>query len=109
MVPDRGLSNEKTAGVKGKKTRLTYTFFVNADGSDIRRPHIIGKAKKPRAFKKKTGEQLGFRYRNNSKAWMNAMLWEEEIHDWDEEIERRAEKISSCGAIILKVMLFRMT
>jgi hypothetical protein len=47
---DRGLSNKKTSGVKGNKVRLTYTFTVNADGSEKLEPFVIGKAKQPRCF-----------------------------------------------------------
>lgn len=62
MASDRGLSNKKHSGVKGKKIRLTYALTTNADGSEKLPPFIIGKAHKPRAFNKKTGDQLGFYY-----------------------------------------------
>jgi hypothetical protein len=68
MAPNRGLSDQKQSGVKGKKTRLTYIFTSNADGSEKLPAFIIGKAARPRAFNKKTAEQLGFYYRNNAKA-----------------------------------------
>ncbi|KAF8236200.1 hypothetical protein L208DRAFT_1050269, partial [Tricholoma matsutake] len=66
--PDRGLSDHKQLGVKGKKIRLTYTFTSNADGSKKLLPLVIGKAVQPQAFKKKTGTQLRFYYQNNAKA-----------------------------------------
>ena len=69
MAPGRGLSDHKQAGVKGKKTRLTYAFTSNADGSEKLQPFIITEAAPPQAFNKKTGEQLGFYYWNNAKAW----------------------------------------
>ena len=47
MVPDRGLSDQKQSGVKGKKVRLTYAFTSNADGSEKLRPFVIGKAARP--------------------------------------------------------------
>lgn len=56
MPPDYGLANETSLGVKGKKVRLTYAFTMNADGLEKLEPVVIGKAKKPRAFNKKTGE-----------------------------------------------------
>ena len=55
----------------------------NADGSDILQPFVIGKAAKPRAFKGKTGGQLGFRYRHNAKAWMTSVLFEEWLDEWN--------------------------
>ena len=58
MVPDHGLMDRKLPGVKGKKDRLTYAFTANADGTKNLPPFVIGKAKKPQAFKKKTGLSL---------------------------------------------------
>ncbi|KIM36654.1 hypothetical protein M413DRAFT_424331 [Hebeloma cylindrosporum] len=93
MAPDRGLSDRKQSGVKGKKARLTYAFTSNADGSEKLPPFVIGKAARPRAFNKKTGEQLGFRYRNNAKAWMTAHLYQEWIREWDRDLHGRGRKI----------------
>ncbi|EIW70525.1 hypothetical protein TREMEDRAFT_61029 [Tremella mesenterica DSM 1558] len=63
-------------------------FAVNATGTDKREPLIIGKAFKPRAFYKKTGEELGFYYGNNAKAWMTAVIYTEWIQRWDRELRR---------------------
>ena len=93
MAPDRGLSDCKQSGVKGKKVRLTYAFTSNADGSEKLPPFVIGKAARPRAFNKKTGEQLGFRYRNNAKAWMTAHLYQNWIQEWDRDLQGRGRKI----------------
>ena len=93
MAPDRGLSDRKQSGVKGNKTRLTYAFTSNADGSEKLPAFIIGKAARPRAFNKKTGEQLGFYYRNNAKAWMTAHLYQEWIQRWDRELQEKRRKI----------------
>ena len=89
MAPDRGLSDRKQAGVKGKKTRLTYTFTSNADRSEKLRPFIIRKAVRPWAFNKKTDEQLGFYYWNNAKAWMTTYLYQEWIEQWDRELQAK--------------------
>lgn len=93
MAPDRGLSDRKQSGVKGKKVRLTYAFTSNADGSEKLPPFVIGKAARPRAFNKKTGEQLGFRYRNNAKAWMTSHLYQDWIQEWDRDLQGRGRKI----------------
>ena len=53
MAPDRGLSDHKHSGVKGKKHRLTYAFTSNTDGSEKLLPFVIGKAAQLQAFKKK--------------------------------------------------------
>jgi hypothetical protein len=93
MAPDRGLSDHKQAGVKGKKVRLTYALTSNADGSEKLPPFVIGKAAKPRAFNKKTGEQLGFRYRTNAKAWMTAHLYQDWIEEWDRKLQQNGRTI----------------
>ncbi|KAF8224235.1 DDE-domain-containing protein [Tricholoma matsutake] len=62
VAPDRGLSDHKQSGVKGKKIRLTYTFTSNAVVSKKLLPLVIGKAAWLQAFNKKTGTQLGFHY-----------------------------------------------
>lgn len=89
MAPDRGLSDRKQAGVKGKKVRLTYALTSNADGSEKLPPFVIGKAARPRAFNKKTGQQLGFCYRNNAKAWMTSHLYQDWIKEWDRNLQER--------------------
>lgn len=92
MVPDIGLSDRKQSGVKGKKVRLTYAFTSNADGSQKLPPFIIGKAARPRAFQKKTGQQLGFYYRANAKAWMTGDLYRDWIQQWDRELQEKKQK-----------------
>ncbi|KAI9057990.1 DDE-domain-containing protein [Trametes sanguinea] len=93
LPPDRGLSDKATAGVKGKKTRLTYAFTTNATGSDRLPPLIIGKYQKPRAFEGRTGKQLGFQYRHNAKAWMTTVLYREWIEDWDRKLVAEKRKV----------------
>ena len=91
MAPDRGLSDRKQSGVKGKKNRLTYAFTSNADGSE--KLPSFGKAARPRAFKKKTAAQLGFNYQNNAKAWMTSCLYQDWIQKWDQELQENNRKI----------------
>jgi hypothetical protein len=86
----KGLEN---GGLKGKKVRLTYAFTVNADGTEKHRPLIIGKAKRPRAFRKKTAAQLGFLYYNNAKAWMTSDIYQQWLLDWDAELHQPNRKI----------------
>ena len=93
MAPDRGLTDCKQSGVKGNKIRITYAFTSNADGSEKLPPFIIGKAACPRAFGRKTGEQLGFYYCNNAKAWMTGHLYQEWIRKWDAELQQQHRKI----------------
>ena len=93
MPPDRGLSNKQGSGIKGKKLRLTYLFVANADGTKKLALLIIGKANKPRAFKNKTGMELGFNYRHNAKAWMTGKLYQEWLLDWDQQLARDGRQI----------------
>ena len=93
LPPDRELSDRQRWGVKGRKAQLTYASTCNADGSETLRPFIIGKAKRPRAFKRKTGAQLGFYYRNNAKTWMTIVLYQKWLKEWDQDLGRRGRKV----------------
>jgi hypothetical protein len=83
MLPDRGLMDRQMSGVKGIKKRITYALTTNADGSEKLPPFIIGKAARPRAFKHKTGQQLGFLYANNATVLMTEAFYREWIKDLD--------------------------
>ena len=76
-VPDRGMATKSLSGVKKSKQRITILFGCNADGSEKLPLFFIGKAARPRCFRKKTGKELGFNYKNNKKAWMTAVFFEE--------------------------------
>lgn len=93
MAPNRVLSDRKESGVKANKVRLTYAFTANADGTDKLPPLIIGKAARPRVFNKKSGTQLGFNYRNNAKAWMTTVLYQDWIKTWDEQLQQKSHNI----------------
>ena len=67
--------------------------MTNASGSEKLRPFIIRRAAKPRAFKGKTGGDLGFYYWNNAKAWMTGELYQNWISAWDKELEAKGRKI----------------
>ena len=93
LPPDRGLADKRRPGVKGVKTRLTYVFTTNADGSGKLKPLVIGKYGKPRAFERKSAAQLGFYYRYNAKAWMTKALYQEWLHEWDLELKQEKRNI----------------
>jgi hypothetical protein len=76
-IPDRGMATMTLSGVKKSKERITILFACNADGSEKLPLFFIGKSAKPRCFNRKSGKELGFYYRNNKKAWMTAVLFEE--------------------------------
>jgi hypothetical protein len=85
--------DKPSSGTKGNKKRLTYAVTTNADGTEKLPPFVIGKAARPRAFQKKTGAQLGFYYRNNTKAWMVTKIYQEWLRDWDEKLRREQRHI----------------
>ena len=93
MPPDRGLADKRNPGIKGSKVRLTYALKSNTTGSEKLPPIVIGKACKPRAFKSKTGFQLGFHYWNNAKAWMTSSLYQEWLQQWDRKLRAENRKI----------------
>ena len=58
QAPTKTISRNPVPGVKVDKTRLTIAFFCNAAGTSKIAPIIIGKFKKPRCFKKRTGNTI---------------------------------------------------
>ena len=93
MPPDRGLSDKQYFGVKGVKTQITFALTLNADRSEKLEPFIIGKFNKPHAFGSKSGQDLGFYYRNNAKAWMTGTLYGEWIQKWDACLRHEGRKV----------------
>ncbi len=93
MAPDRTIAQRQIEGSKKDKSRLTIALAANADGSHKIKPFIIGHACKPRAFQKKTGEQLGFYYRANAKAWMTGVLFQEWLRKMDGTMRSANRKV----------------
>lgn len=63
--PGWTLSKNVVSGHKKEKTRMTFLACSNADGSEKMKLMMIRTAMNPRAFKKKSGEELGFDYHAN--------------------------------------------
>lgn len=93
MAPDRGLSNKQRPGTKSNKARMTFALTMNASGTEKLPPFIIGKYAKPRAFRGKTGKELGFQYYNNAKAWMTGTLFDGWISMWDIRLRTESRNI----------------
>jgi DDE superfamily endonuclease len=96
LAPDRTIARQQIEGAKKDKTRITIALATNADGSEKLEPLFIGRAKSPCSFKRQTGEQLGFFYRYNKKAWMTGLLFQE----WLNTLERQM-KIAGRNLVIL--------
>ncbi|KAL8292790.1 hypothetical protein RQP46_001402 [Phenoliferia psychrophenolica] len=78
---------DKVANTKVDKARISILVTTSATGE--RFPLLfIGKFKSPRPFKKRTPRQLGIDYYNNSKAWMNRIIFRQ----WLELIDRTAKR-----------------
>lgn len=72
-LPSKSLvsRNEKSApGLKQSKERITVMCCSNASGTHKVRLLVIGKSKKPRAFKNVSIQTLPVSYTNQKKAWM---------------------------------------
>jgi hypothetical protein len=76
-APSRGIGTHESGGVKSDKTRMTYVFCSNMDGSYKRAPLIIGHAKHPLCFERhRSVADYGFDYHNNKNAWMTGDIWQ---------------------------------
>jgi hypothetical protein len=93
MAPDRTIASRQTEGVKQDKTRITIALTTNADGSEYISPLFIGHANKPRCFKKKTGSELGFEYKSNTKAWMTALFFQDWLKAFDRKMSSQARHV----------------
>jgi len=89
MEPDTTLATQQLAGKKKNKERLSVALCCNDDGSHKLKPLVIGKNAKPRCFKNVKLENLGVIYRYNKKAWMTAILFQEWLHYFDQQMQGR--------------------
>ncbi|GAA5914404.1 hypothetical protein JCM5296_001706, partial [Sporobolomyces johnsonii] len=92
MPPDSGLAQQSRNGVSTNKTRLTLAFAMSAAGAR-RQMFVIGHARRPRSFLKKDGDEHGFYYRFNKKAWMTGELFIEWILRWNTELVQEGRHI----------------
>ncbi|KIO27065.1 hypothetical protein M407DRAFT_73789, partial [Tulasnella calospora MUT 4182] len=93
IPPDRGLATAQFAGKKVDKHRLTYALTTNADGSEVFPPLVIGHARRPRCFQKRSGEDLGFDYRWNKKAWMTGAIFQGYLSNLNAKMKKEGRKV----------------
>ena len=86
-------SATKQKGTKISKERVTVALCSNATGSDKRRPLLIGKSAKPRAFKN-FDASFYVKYRNNKKAWMTSPLFLEWVESLNDEMKNEGRHIA---------------
>jgi hypothetical protein len=92
MVPDRGISSRTLPGVKKEKARITIHHACNATGSHKLPMWVIGKHKRPRAFRAagvKDVEALGIKWRYNKKAWMTTEIMVDWLRWFDQQMSGR--------------------
>ena len=77
LARDRTIATRQLEGVKKDKARISIALCANSDGTEKEEILFIGHAAKPRAFNKKSGKELGCFYRNNKKAWMTSLIFQE--------------------------------
>jgi arginine repressor len=93
MAPDRTIASRQIGGIKKDKTRITIALCANSNGTEKRNLFFIGHAEKPRAFKKKRGEDYGFYYRWNRKAWMTTILFQEWLLKFDIDMRKQQRQV----------------
>lgn len=91
MVPDQILANQSIPVREKVKTRISFHFCVNSDGSERLPVWVIGTAKKPRAFQAAgiNIDNLGCHWRYNSNACVTAKIFEEWLFWFDKQMEGR--------------------
>lgn len=97
MAPTQTIALERVQGRKKAKDRITVLPCSNMDGSEKIELLFIGTAAKPRAFKKKSGSELGFHYVANKKAWMTSEIF----FDWLRKFQMYISKTPNRKALLL--------
>ncbi len=79
--PDRTLCSAAMSGQKKDKFRISVLALCEGTGSEKHPLMFIGKYKSPRAFNKKNPARMrpSIYYRNNKKAWMTSVLYNEYV------------------------------
>ncbi|XP_071497487.1 tigger transposable element-derived protein 4-like [Diadema antillarum] len=100
MLPEKSLGFVGTSyhGSKQQKNRITVLVCANMDGSDKIPLLVIGKSKRPRAFK--NVNHLPVAYEANKRAWMTGALFETWLRKLDRSMEGRkiAMIVDNCPA-----------
>ncbi|XP_064424711.1 tigger transposable element-derived protein 6-like [Latimeria chalumnae] len=86
LGPSGTLATAPVAGHKKSKERITVALFCNASGTDLRKPIVIARAKRPRCFGKTFQPTLYTEYFSNAKAWMTSVIFQEIIRTFDRDL-----------------------
>lgn len=91
--PSRTINFDSIKGRKKNKERITVLLCTNADGSDKRKPLVIGKFANPRCFKNFNKDAF-VDYYYNGKAWMTSKEYVSYIEKFDNEMREKQRKIA---------------
>lgn len=86
------LRGEKCVGGKMSKERLTVFLCGNMLGN-MEKAVVIGKAKKPRCFKKLDISSLPVTWLHNSKAWMTSVFMEDWLQKFNQKMANQGRKV----------------
>ena len=89
LASDIIISHRQIEGAKKDKTCLTIAFTCNADGSDRLSSLFIDHVARSHCFNKKTGEEHGFYYLHNKKAWMTRVFFQMFIKYFNNHVNKR--------------------
>lgn len=93
LQPNSTLATAPVRGTKKSKDRITVALCANADGSDKLKPLVIAKAKWPRCFGRDFDPGVYVTYRNNTKAWMTGVLFQEWLQDFNKTMRQKHRQV----------------
>ncbi|XP_030767449.1 tigger transposable element-derived protein 6-like [Sitophilus oryzae] len=86
------LKNDKCAGKKSAKQRVTLLFCCSMHG-EKENPLVIGKSKNPRCFKGAHVDKLPIEWVSNKKAWMTTDIMTSWLKTFDTKMKRQGRKV----------------
>jgi hypothetical protein len=92
LLPNKTMSlkGERCTGGKRSKERITLLVGANMSGTEKLPLLAIGRSKKPRAFRNK---EVPVKYQANSRSWMTAKIFENEMIEWDKQVSKQGRKV----------------
>lgn len=93
MLPNKTIKfkGERCEGGKISKQRMTVLLCANMAGTEKRKLVVVGRFQKPRCFKGLT--KMPVKYHSNTKSWMTAAIFAEEVKKWDAELGVKNRRI----------------
>jgi len=86
------LRNDKCAGGKSAKERLTVLLCSNMEGDKVK-PLVIGKSKKPRCFAGAHVDKLPIEWVSNKKAWMTLDIMSTWLQKFDSKMKKEKRRV----------------